>query len=142
MASFGRSAGDIIATLTLVNRVIQCVGGANDARKHFQELISELEGLSKTLSEISEVAQLPGQVPEIEALKFAACSCGDTLQRFYTKIQPFENSLGATSTQSKIKAAPRMVRWELLVKKDVPELRSYLVAHVGALNLRLSAALL
>jgi hypothetical protein len=30
----------------------------------------------------------------------------------------------------------------LLIKKDVPELRSYLVAHVGSLNLRLSTALL
>jgi hypothetical protein len=62
------------------------------------------------------------------------------LQRFYEKIEPFGGTLGAASRQPKLKAAPRMVRWELLIKKDVPELRSYLVAHVDALNLRLSTA--
>jgi hypothetical protein len=142
MASFGWSAGDIVATINLVNRVVQCIGGAHDARVHFQELLSELQGLSRALSEISELTRIPGQTPEIQALKFASCSCGETLQRFYEKIRPFEDTLGAASTQSKLKAVPRMVRWELLIKKDVPELRSYLVAHVGSLNLRLSTALL
>jgi hypothetical protein len=142
MAAFGWSAGDIVATISLVNRVIECISGAHNARDHFQELLSELQALSRALHEISELTRIPGQTPEIQALKFASCSCGDTLQRFYEKIRPFEDSLEAASTKSKLKAAPRMVRWELLTKKDVPELRSYLVAHVGALNLRLSTALL
>lgn len=142
MASFGWSAGDIVATITLVNRIVQCVTGAHDARAHFQELLSELQALSRALYEISELTKLPGQTPEIEAMKFASCSCGETLGRFYKKVQPFESALGTGSKQSKSKAALRMVRWELLVKKDVPELRSYLVAHVGSLNLRLSTALL
>jgi hypothetical protein len=142
MASFGWSAGDIVATLLLVNRVITCISGAHNARDHFQELLSELRGLSRALDEISKLTQVPGQTPEIQALKFAACSCRETLQRFYEKIRPFEDSLGVASRQSKVKAVPRMVRWELLIKKDVPELRTYLVAHVGSLNLRLSTALL
>ena len=142
MASFGWSAGDIIATISLVNRVVQSISGAHDARDHFQELVSELRALSRALYEISELIRIPGQTPEIQALKFASCSCSETLQLFYEKVRPFENALVIDSTLSKIKAAPRMVRWELLIKKDVPELRSYLVAHVGSLNLRLSTALL
>jgi hypothetical protein len=142
MASFGWSAGDIIATINLVNRIRQCLCGANDAREHFQELDAELQGLSRSLDEISALSHMPGQIPEIEALKFASCLCYETLQRFYTKIRPFEDSLGKASTLSRLKASPRMVRWELLVRKDVPELRTYLVAHVGSLNLRLSTALL
>jgi hypothetical protein len=142
MASFGWSVGDIVAAISLVNNVIQCINGAHGAREHFQELVSELQGLSRALHEISELTGILGQIPEIQALKFAACSCRETLQRFYEKIRPFEDSLGTTSTQSKLKSVPRMVRWELLVKKDVPELRTYLVAHVGSLNLRLSTALL
>ena len=142
MASFGWSAGDIVATITLVGRVVRCINGAHGATEHFQELVSELQGLSRALSEIDELTRIPDQLPEIQALKFASCSCGETLQRFYDKIQPFETSLGIASTQSKLKSVPRMVRWELLIKKDVPELRSYVVAHVGSLNLRLSTALL
>ncbi|KAE9376260.1 hypothetical protein N431DRAFT_400365 [Stipitochalara longipes BDJ] len=142
MASIGLSTGDVLSTIKLVNRVVQCVNGVRNAREDFQELLSELQGLSRALNEFSELTQVPNQTPEIRALKFASCSCDETLQRFYEKIQPFTGTLGVDSQRSKFKAAPRMVRWELLIKKDVPELRGYLVAHVGALNLRLSTALL
>jgi hypothetical protein len=139
--SFGWSAGDIIAAINLVNKIIKSVGNTGGAREHFQELESELRGFLKALNEIAELASMPGQIPEILALKYAACLCEDTLKRFYDKIKHLDAALGAASGASKLKAAPRMVRWELL-KKDVPEFRSYLVAHVGALNLWLSTAAL
>ncbi|KAH6667579.1 hypothetical protein B0J14DRAFT_659031 [Halenospora varia] len=140
--SFGWSAGDIAAAVKLVNKIIHSVSNAGGAREHFQELESELKGLLRALHEISDLTSQPGQIPEIVALKFAACLCEDTLKAFFEKIKPFDRSLRAGSMTSKLKATPRMVRWELLVKKDIPEFRSYLVAHVGSLNLRLNTALL
>ncbi|TVY17790.1 Protein VTS1 [Lachnellula arida] len=140
--SFGWSAGDIVAAISLVNKITKSVSSAGGARDHFQELETELKGLSRALCEISDLANAPDQIPEIVALKFAACLCEDTLKRFYEKILPFDESLGSGSKTSRLKATPRMVRWELLVKKDVPEFRTYLVAHVGSLNLRLNTVLL
>jgi hypothetical protein len=140
--AFGWSAGDVVSTIKLVKNIISCVQNIGGAREHFQELFTELQGLEKALSQISVLTATSQQVPEIAALKFASCNCEGTLQRFYEKIKPFEESLGSTSTQRKLRASPRMVRWELLVKKDIPELRSYLVAHVGYLNMQLSTALL
>ncbi|KAH8654461.1 hypothetical protein BGZ60DRAFT_154674 [Tricladium varicosporioides] len=140
--SFGWSAGDIAAAVRLVNKIIQSVGNTGGAREHFQELESELKGLLRALHEISDLTSQPGQIPEIVALKYAACLCEDTLKTFFEKIKPFDESLGKGSSTSRVKAAPRMVRWELLIKKDIPEFRSYLVAHVGSLNLRLNTALL
>jgi hypothetical protein len=142
MASFGWSAGDIVAIINLINSIVQCIGGAHSARDHFQELLSELQALSRALHEISELTKVPEKLHEIQALKFASCSCAEPLQRFYEKVRPFEDSLGLASTRSKLKATPRMIRWELLVRKEDPELRSYLVAHVGSINLRLSTILL
>lgn len=139
--SFGWSAGDIVAAISLVNRIISSIRNIGRAREHFQELVSELDGLQRALEEISSLANATDQMPEIAALKFASCNCGAALERFYEKIKPFEESL-SSKAQSKWKASPRMVRWELLVKKDVPELRTYLVAHVGYLNMRLSTATL
>lgn len=142
--SFGWSAGDIVAATNLVNRIIKSVGNIGGAREHFQELETELLSLSRALHEISVLTSEPGQIPEIVALKFVACLCEDILKRFYEKIKPFDATLqiGAGSGMRKGKAVPKMVRWELLVKKDIPELRSYLVAHVGSLTLRLNTALL
>lgn len=142
--SFGWSAGDIVAAANLVNRIIKSVGNVGGSQEHFQELETELLSLSKALHEICVLTSEPGQIPEIVALKFVACLCEDTLKRFYEKIKPFDDtlSIGAESCTRKGKAVPKMVRWELLVKKDIPELRSYLVAHVGSLTLRLNTALL
>jgi hypothetical protein len=139
--SFGWSAGDIFAAIKLVNQITSCIGDIGGAREHFQELVAELQGLEDALTEIAKLASLSDHIPEIAALKFASSNCEDTLQRFYDKIRPFQDSLGST-TKSKWKASPRMVRWELLVKKDIPELRTYLVAHVGYLNMRLSTIIL
>jgi hypothetical protein len=138
--SFGWSAGDVVAAVNLVNKIIKSVSSSGGAREHFQELESELCGLLRALNEISDLTSLPGQAPEIVALKYAACLCEETLKRFYEKIKPFDATLGASSQTPKLRAAPRMARWELLVKKDIPEFRSYLVAHVGSLTLRLSTA--
>ena len=140
--AFGWSTGDIVAAIQFVNKLISCVGSAGGSREHFQELESELGELERTLKAIDVLANEPGQIPELIALKFVACSCEDTLKRFYEKIKPFDESLGVQSKKSKLKAAPRMVRWELLIKKDIPEFRTYLLAHVGCLNLRLTTALL
>lgn len=142
--SFGWSAGDIVAAANLVSRIIKSVGNIGGAREHFQELEAELLSLSRALHEISVLTSEPGQIPEIVALKFVACLCEETLKRFYEKIKPFDStlSIGAENAMRKGKAVPKMVRWELLVKKDIPELRSYLVAHVGSLTLRLNTALL
>lgn len=142
--SFGWSAGDVVAAINLVSRIIKSVGNMGGAREHFQELETELLSLSRALHDISVLASEPGQIPEIVALKFVACLCEDTLKRFYEKIKPFDATLsvGADNGTRRVKVVPKMVRWELLVKKDIPELRSYLVAHVGSLSLRLNTALL
>ncbi|PMD29355.1 hypothetical protein L207DRAFT_445554 [Hyaloscypha variabilis F] len=140
--SFGWSAGDIWAAIQLLNRIISSVNNIGGSRDNFQELQTELEGLRRALHEISQLASQPGQIPEIVALKFAACLCEDTLKRFFEKIKPFDEALGLGTKVPKLRVAPRMVRWELLVKKDIPEFRCYLVAHVGSLNLRLNTALL
>jgi hypothetical protein len=140
--SFGWSVGDIVAAISLINQVIHCVKDVGGSQEHFQELQSELQGLQLALTNISSLASEPGQIPDIVALKFVACSCQETIQRFLQKIEPFNKSLGPGSQRSKLRTAPRMVRWELLVKKEIPEFRSYLVAHVGSLNLRLNTALL
>lgn len=140
--SFGWSAGDIVSAIKLVNKIVQCVGNIGGSREHFQELSSELHGLLRALDEISKLTRIHDQIPDISSLKFSACLCGDTLNTFLKKIEPFDTCLAASSTKMRLKAAPKIVGWELLVRKDIPELRSNLVAHVGTLNLRLNTVLL
>lgn len=86
--SFGWSAGDVVSSISLINRISQCLGSIRGARSHFRELECELAGLKDALQEISNFADLPDQVPEIIALNIAACSCEGTLKTFCDKISP------------------------------------------------------
>ncbi|CAM6004114.1 unnamed protein product [Sphagnum balticum] len=105
--SFGWSAGDVFSAIKLINNIICSVQSIGGARDSFQELVTELHGLEKALSELDDLAAMPSQVPEVTALKYASCNCGAALERFYAKVRPFENSLGSKA-QSRMKAAPRM----------------------------------
>jgi hypothetical protein len=88
-----------------------------------------LQALQRALAEIDCLTGDEIQIPEIAALKFASCRCQETLERFWEKLGPFEDSLGEgvgkRDGKAAWKKAPRMVRWELLVRKEVPELRAY-----------------
>ncbi|KAE9365757.1 hypothetical protein N431DRAFT_472352 [Stipitochalara longipes BDJ] len=119
--SLGWSTGDVLSGVKLLVDILSSLKDANGSRTRFQELESELQGLSRAMSEIAHLAD-------------------GTLKRFYEKIKPFEASLGTQSVSGKVKAAPRMVRLGLLMEKEIPELRTYLAAHVGYLNMRLSVA--
>lgn len=138
--SFGWSAGDVVSAIQLIHSIVSSLRSTSGAREQFQELETELFGLKSALKRVEALTKNADAEPEIQALEFVALYCTETLQRFYKKIQPFEESLGSEHRKSRLKAAPRMVRWELLIKKDLPELREYLVAHVGYLNLELNAA--
>jgi hypothetical protein len=59
--SFGWSAGDIVAAINFVSKIIRSVSSVGGAREHFQELESELGGLLKALNEIAELTSMPGQ---------------------------------------------------------------------------------
>ncbi|KAJ6016553.1 hypothetical protein N7540_011144 [Penicillium herquei] len=125
--SFGWSAGDIASAVKLVKSIISSLNNTTGAREEFRELESELLGLESALERIDSLTLPACQLPEIQVLKFVTCSCIGTLERFHKRVQPFEGSLSAQSKMKKLRAAPRMVRWELLLKKDLPDLRQYLV---------------
>jgi hypothetical protein len=146
--SFPFHTNDIHSTLNLISTIIASLHRTitSATHTHFQSLVQELQALQRSLTEIDALAGDETQIPEISALKFASCGCKETLERFWERLRPFEDVLGEGAGKRDAKGAwkktPRMVRWELLVRKEVPELRTYLVAHVGSLNLRLSTALL
>lgn len=138
--SFGWSAGDIASTIKLIHSIVSCLHDTSGAREQFQELETELFGLERALERIDLLSRTDNPPPEIQILNVVSLYCVETLQRFHKKIKPLEDSLGLQSKMKKLEAAPRMVRWQLILRKELPELRQYLMAHVGYLNLELSTA--
>ena len=107
--SFGWSAGDLVSTVKLITSIITSLHHTRGSASYFQELELELQGLQRPLIEIDGLTGDNDQIPEICALKFASCGCKETLERFWEKLKPFEESLGASKAKGSgdWKAAPR-----------------------------------
>jgi hypothetical protein len=138
--SFGFSVGDFIATGLLIKDIICSLKASGGATSEFQELIRELDGLQKVLDMIEGLDGTSGQSFVIDGLKIAALNCQFVLDGFRTKLKKYEAGLGQARSAGRLKDGATKIKWTLMMKKDVQDLRAYLSGHTSSLNLRLSLA--
>jgi len=141
-APFGFGVGDFIAVATLINNIRAALKDSGGARDEYQELERELELLELALAAIKTLTGPPHRQSEITAIKLVALSCRRTLDTFYAGIKKYDQSLSVTSRPSRTRASVKMVQRNLLMQADVTELRNYVAAHVGTLNILISTEIL
>ena len=138
--SFGFSVGDFIAVGALIERVITSL--RHSSIDEYRELLLELHGLQRALSEVEHLKSLPIQEAEVNGLKVAALMCQYPLDEFAKKLQQFESmDINQDSTITKaerLKVWRKRLKWGFCMEEEVVKLRAYLVAHVGSLNMRLN----
>lgn len=165
--SFGFSVGDFLTAATLINNLITCLNSSFlSSTSSYQELVVELSILKKGLVRIEGLnGPTEAQQLQVQGIQLAALNCQSVLVDFLQKIEKYDESLGTASPQAgsstddggtrhrkfgrptlkklgnlrrKLKDVERKIGWELRMTKEVQVLRSYLSAHVGSLNMRLS----
>lgn len=132
--SFGFSVGDFISAISLIKDVISSLRTASVSE--YRELIIELHGLQRALDEIEHLPRSPEQEPAVNSIKVAALMCQYPLDEFAGKLKKFE-SLDFGQTQGRAKLWNKKLKWGFTMEEEVRNLRAYLVAHVGSLNMRL-----
>lgn len=147
--SFGFSAGDFIAVGKLIADVISSLQ-AGGSRSDYQELVRELDSLQRALEAIENLQCTPGKPKSFETLKSAALSCRHPLEEFKTKIEKYRHNLGLEPARLDSVAKKRRlkwldtakdvghkIKWQLRMKKEAQNLRTYLMLHQGNLNMQL-----
>ncbi|WPG98474.1 Hypothetical protein R9X50_00126500 [Acrodontium crateriforme] len=138
--SFGFSAGDFLAAITLVYDVVSALRG--QATFEYRELVLELEGLQHALREIEHLPTNAENECAVNAVKVAALMCRYPLVEFQDKLKKYDLLQSQGSQVRKrdlIVGTGRKVQWNLSMPDEVVKLRAYLAAHVGSLNMRLLA---
>ena len=136
--SFGFSVGDFLAAITLINDIVICLKASGGSASEYQELMLELDGLRLALTRIEHLKGSAKQTPAINSIKVAALNCKFVLDSFLTKLKTYDKSLEYGKTRGWAIDSAKKIKWELAMKTDVQELRTYLMMHASSLNIRLS----
>ena len=136
--SFGFSVGDFVAATKLITDICSCLRSSSTSGH--QELVVELHNLKRALDEIEHLECIPEQIAAVTAVKVAALTCRFPLDQFATKMRKFE----CLEKQETLSRPQRMNLWKLRLEwgftmdEEAQRFRTYLMAHVGSLNMRLT----
>ena len=137
--SFGFSVGDFLTVGKLVADIITSLRSASIAE--YRELICELHGLQRALHEIEHLKCTSSQEAAVNGIKVAALMCQYPLDEFSAKLKKFERlGIAEGKTRSRldtVKLWTRKLQWGFSMNEEVEKLRTYIVVHVGSLNMRL-----
>jgi hypothetical protein len=134
---FGFSVGDFIATLELIQDVVEALKESHGSSADFQELIRELYSLERALSVVKKLEVSPAQHSQLDAVKQAATQCQITVDTFLRKNKKFLPTLGAAGAQHKWKGVLHKIQWRVYRKDDVDEFRAALSGHTSSINMLL-----
>ena len=137
--SFGFSVGDFLTVGKLVADIVTSLRSASIAE--YRELICELHGLQRALHEIEHLKHTSSQEAAVNGIKVAALMCQYPLDEFAARLKKFERlGIAGGGTRSRLetmKIWSRKLQWGFCMKEEVEKLRTYIVVHVGSLNMRL-----
>ena len=135
--SFGFSVGDFVVAAKLINDIVSALRSSSS--NEYRELIVELHNLGRALNEIEHLQCVPEQVSAVAAVRVAALTCQFPLSEFATKLRKFECLLEQVpcGARQRIMIWKYKLEWGFTMEEEVQRLRTYLLAHVGSLNMRL-----
>ena len=136
--SFGFSVGDFVAAANLIAEIISALRTSSTSAYH--ELVVELHNLERALDDIEHLKCVPEQIPAATAVKVAALTCRFPLDEFATKFKKFQCLQGQETlgVRQRMNVWRLKLEWGFTMEEEVQRLRTYLVAHVGSLNMRLA----
>jgi hypothetical protein len=136
--SFGFSVGDFLAISQLITHIMSSLKASGGSASDYQELQLELLGLQLVLHKVEHLKGSPTQAPAINGIKVAALNCQFVLESFAEKLKKYEGSLEFGHSRGWVVDTAKKIKWEMAMKREVQDLRAYLLAHTSTLNMRIS----
>jgi hypothetical protein len=134
--SFGWSVGDIIEGLRLLHQIGSALKDSGGASSEFQDTISFLQTLSRTLNHLNALQETALDPDIAENLKNQCSHIRVPLTEFlYDVSRRYEQSLGVSSTRNKIFAAPRKTQWALWTSKKIKKLQDRIAIPMAAVGM-------
>ena len=113
MATFGFSAGDLIAGINLIKDIIVALNGSRGAGPEYRELIDELYTLKKCLIEVKSLDLDDSQHAQLVAIRSAAGMCQRSIDAFGKKLVKYQPSLRTEGSGNLLKDSWKKVSIQL-----------------------------
>ena len=110
--SFGFSVGDFLAVGKLVTDIVSSLKDVGGSQNQYRDLICELECLRLALDHVKSLAQTRSS-QHADAIKYTALSCRRPLEDFLSRINKYDDSLGARPQSTALKAVFDKVKFPL-----------------------------
>jgi hypothetical protein len=133
--SFGWSAGDIVLTLKVLYKVGAALKDSGGASSNFQNALSFLQTLSRTLEHLVIIQSTPLGRDMSENLREQCDHIKKPLGTFLSEIERrYPSALGSTAKPSTLSAA-RKVQWGLFRPKKLKLLQERIAVPMAAIGL-------
>lgn len=141
MASFGYSAGDIVALIALIIHITKTLKASGGAPAEYQDLAEDLNQLKLILQHIETLQPSASLAGYADAIRATALSCRLPLSEFLDSIEKFRPALGSAGTASSTRTwhrAARKVQWTVTMTDDIAKLRPKITLKISTLLLLLA----
>jgi hypothetical protein len=131
--SFGWSAGDIAAALTLVYNLIQALDSVDGAAGDYRETVSFLRDLKRTLEPLQTFTAW-NKYPEYgQDIGEHVAHIKEPVEIFLTAVLKFEPSLG-NAKDGHHRHVLRKLQWYMIVSRKVLALRKKIESHMRVID--------
>ena len=137
----GLSVSDCVGALKLVATVRDALCDSGAACKgQYRDLLCQLDSLEVALHALDQLRVTNNQHDELVALKAVTAQCNATINHFWEKIRSYDPFLGPRAPErSSLRDKWMKVKWKLIAKDDIVELRARLQGQTGSIYLLMSA---
>jgi hypothetical protein len=126
MASFGWSAGDIVAAIKVVATIISALKDAGGASRQYQQTVQDLEMLEIVLRHLENVKCNDPTFAQANAICARSQASQRALRDLLDGFQKFEKTLGSGAPTGWHRGAHRKVQWALFASKELNKLQASL----------------
>ena len=109
------------------------------SRLHFYlRYANPVHSLERALVQVEKLNGQEDQAAAIDGIKSHALTCRYPLERFLTKIEKYNSSLGVGKSAGKVKDAGKKIKYAFKTRDKAKELREYLKQHIYVINMLLT----
>lgn len=132
--SFGWSAGDIAAAITLAYNLVQALDSADGAAGDYREAVTFLRSLLRTLEPLQSFAASNANPSYGTEIKEQVDCIKEPVESFLSAVLKYEPGLGAKSKQGHHGNILRKLQWYLFMSKQVLSLRKRIESHIRIID--------
>ena len=132
--SFGWSAGDIVASITLIYNLIEALDSADGAACDYREAVSFLRDLKRVLDPLQAFSAWNTYPSYGKDIEDQVRHIKEPVDEFLKAVLKYEPSLGFKAAEGHHRHILRKLQWYMFVSKRVSILKKKIESHMRMID--------